>query len=318
VQRADLLLELEPTAAKLIDRHLATTKEWFPHELVPYSRGRDFVAGEPWCPDDADCAGAELSPAVRSALFVNLLTEDNLPYYFRDVERMFGIDGAWGFWAKRWTAEEGRHSIVLRDYLTVTRAIDPWDLERARMIQVSGGEAPAPTGPHQGLVYLCLQELATRISHRNTGKIVGDSAAYDVMARIAYDENLHHLFYRDLATAALEIDPSEMVIAINQIVRTFSMPGTGIPDFEAHAKAIAKAGIYDLLIHHDQILVPVVLRHWKIEELTGLTDAAEAARARLLNYIPRVGKVGRRLAEHRLSDEVAGLDADLVTADSLS
>jgi acyl-[acyl-carrier-protein] desaturase len=166
-------------------------------------------------------------------------------------------------------------------------------------------------------VYLCLQELATRISHRNTGKIVGDSAAYDVMARIAYDENLHHLFYRDLATAALEIDPSEMVIAINEIVRTFSMPGTGIPDFESHAKAIAKAGIYDLLIHHDQILVPVVLRHWKVEELTGLTDAGEAARARLLNYIPRVGKVGRRLAEHRLSDEVAGLESDLVAADSV-
>ena len=59
------------------------------------------------------------------------------------------------------------------------------------------------------------------------------------------------------------------------------MPGTGIIDFEAHAKAIAKAGIYDLLIHHDQILVPVVLRHWGIESLEGLTPEAEEARAAL-------------------------------------
>jgi acyl-[acyl-carrier-protein] desaturase len=29
----------------------------------------------------------------------------------------------------RWTAEEGRHAIVLRDYLTVTRNVDPVALE---------------------------------------------------------------------------------------------------------------------------------------------------------------------------------------------
>ena len=72
-------------------------------------------------------------PEVRSALFVNLLTEDNLPYYFRDIERMFGADGPWGEWVRRWTAEEGRHATVIRDYLTVTRMIDPVALERGRM-----------------------------------------------------------------------------------------------------------------------------------------------------------------------------------------
>ena len=33
-------------------------------------------------------------------------------------------DGAWINWVNRWTAEEGRHAIVLRDYLVVTRNID--------------------------------------------------------------------------------------------------------------------------------------------------------------------------------------------------
>ena len=89
---------------------------------------------------------------------------------------------------------------------------------------------------------------------------------YEIMKRVASDENRHHLFYRDLATAALELDPSGMVIAIERQVREFEMPGTGIVDFDAHARAIAKAGIYDFQIHHAQILVPVVLRHWGVEE----------------------------------------------------
>ena len=46
----DAFAELEPVAGRLLERHLATTKEWFPHELVPYSRGRDFVPGEQWSP----------------------------------------------------------------------------------------------------------------------------------------------------------------------------------------------------------------------------------------------------------------------------
>ena len=51
-----LLAELEPTAADLLERHLATSKEWFPHELVPWSRGRDFDEGYEWSADEVDAA----------------------------------------------------------------------------------------------------------------------------------------------------------------------------------------------------------------------------------------------------------------------
>jgi acyl-[acyl-carrier-protein] desaturase len=295
-----LLSELEPTAEQLLARHLSTAKEWFPHELVPYSRATEFTCGESWSPADADMgSGPALDDNVRSALFVNLLTEDNLPYYFRDIEMMFGRDGAFGEWNRRWTAEEGRHAIVMRDYLTVTRAIDPWELERARMAQVSGGEAPTPPTPLHGMIYVTLQELATRIAHRNTGKLIGDPAGYDVMMRVAADENLHHLFYRDLTQAAIELDPSNAVQAIERQVVGFEMPGTGIPGFAAHAAAIAKAGIYDLVVHHDQILVPVVLRQWGLESITGLNDDAEASRDRLLARLAQSERVARRIAARR-------------------
>jgi acyl-[acyl-carrier-protein] desaturase len=295
-----LLAELEPLAGKLFDRHDKTAKEWFPHELVPWSRGRDFEPGEEWEPDEL-----APPPPVRSALFVNLLTEDNLPYYSMEIHEMFGAGGAWGEWARRWTAEEGRHSIVMRDWMTVTRAIDPIDLERGRMAQVSGGIVPHPQTAIRGLVYVTLQELATRISHNNTGKFLTDKFGETIMRRVGADENLHYMFYRDMTSAAIELDPSAVVIAIEAEVREFAMPGVGIPDFDAHARAIAKHQIYDLLIHHDKILVPVVLNHWKVEKLTGLSDEAEAARDKLLVRIGRIGKAARRLRERQGESDAA-------------
>jgi acyl-[acyl-carrier-protein] desaturase len=301
MDQAALIEELEPVAAKLLERHMGVAKEWFPHELVPYSRGKDFEPGRQWVPEDADfgTAGTEIDEAVRSALYLNLLTEDNLPYYFRDIDRLFGSDTAFGEWARNWTAEEGRHSIVMRDYFTVTRALDPIALERGRMIQVRGGQVPTPNDAFEGLAYVSMQELATRISHRNTGKLMKDEMGTAIMSRVGNDENLHYLFYRDLTSAALELDPSSTVLGIERAVRTFSMPGLGIPNFDAMSREVARAGIYDLLIHHDQILEPVIMRHWKLMELTGLSDEAEAARESIIKRMARTAKVGKRLSsEH--------------------
>jgi acyl-[acyl-carrier-protein] desaturase len=289
-----LLLDLVPVAEQLLERHLANSREWHPHTLVPWGRGEDFADDYEWQEQDSD-----LAPELRSALFVNLLTEDNLPYYFRDVHRMFDIGEAWGAWARRWTAEEGRHATVIRDYLTVTRAIDPVALERARMIQMSKGEVPEPPTAADGLVYLTLQELATRISHHNTGKAITDPAGYGVMKRVAADENHHFLFYRDAAKAALERDPSTVVLAMERQVIDFDMPGTGIPDYAAHARRIANAGIYDFALHYEQILDPIVLRYWGLEQLEGLTGEAEAARERIVGSIEKTRRVGQRLKARR-------------------
>ena len=307
MEDAALLHELEPVVADLLDRHLTSAKEWFPHELVPWGRGRDFEPGEDWDPTEV-----EMDPAVRSSLFVNLLTEDNLPHYFRTIATLFTQDSAWGAWSGQWTAEEGRHSIVLRDYLTVTRTLDPRALERARMQQVAKGEVPEPHAVADGIVYVALQELATRIAHHNTAKRLEDKAGYEIMKRVAADENRHYLFYRDLASAAIELDPSGVVLAIERQVHDFEMPGTGIIDFEAHARAIANAGIYDFTVHHDSVLVPVIGRHWDVEGLEGLSPEAEAARAKLLKRMERIARAGRRFGARR--EEATAVDGELVGA----
>jgi acyl-[acyl-carrier-protein] desaturase len=296
----ELLHELIPVAEKLTGRHYESCKPWYPHEFVPWSLGRDFQAGVDWDPSEVP-----LPAAVRSALFVNLLTEDNLPYYYQTIDRMFGRTGIWREWSHRWTAEEARHSIALRDFMTVCRVLDPREVEDGRMSQMSGGAVPQPESAVDGFVYVALQELATRIAHRNTAKALRDNlpdhpvadAGYEVLSRVATDENFHFLFYRDLTSAALEIAPSLVLPAIERQVRDFEMPGTGIPGFREHAVAIASGGLYNLAQHHDQILQPVVVKWWKIEALQGLSAEADAAREALLKQITRIGKVARRLTE---------------------
>ncbi len=289
----DLVHDLAPTVERLYERHLGAAKAWLPHELVPWERAVESQPRGTWSDDDSP-----LPFGVRSALVVNLLTEDNLPYYYETIHRVFAHD-AWRVWARRWVAEEMRHAIVIRDYVTVTHAVDLAALERGRMHQVCGGMVPQPASPADALVYVALQELATRIAHRNTGTLLDDEAGYKVMARVAADENLHYLFYRDLVSTALALDPSGTMLAIERQVRTFEMPGTGIPEFTALAAAIADAGIYDVSIHHDHVLAPVVLGHWGVESVAGLDADAEQARARLVAYIARVGRIGARMASRR-------------------
>jgi acyl-[acyl-carrier-protein] desaturase len=235
---------------------------------------------------------------AQAAFEVNLLTEDNLPSYHHQLLASFGRDRAWRTWSHRWTAEEGRHAVVLRDYLLVTRNIDPVALERGRMATMQQGWTPDKTA--LGLMaYAAFQELATRISHRNTGRYSDDPVADKIMVRVAADENLHMMFYRDIVAAALQVDPSAAVEAITEEVIGFDMPGVGIQGFTRKALQMAQAGIYDLRIHHDEILWPL-LRYWNLFALEGLNSQAEQARDRLAAHLAKTDRLASRFEAKRM------------------
>jgi acyl-[acyl-carrier-protein] desaturase len=294
----DLLVQLEPKAANLLNRHEKVAKEWFPHEYIPYSLGRDYDK-DPWTPDQPRLTGV-----AQTAFEVNLLTEDNLPSYHRLIHGMFGSgDGAWINWIHRWTAEEGRHAIVLRDYLTVTRNLDPTLLERGRMqTTLIGYDRPEGHATLlRGMAYVAFQELATRISHRNTGRYSNDPVADRIMARIAADENLHMVFYRDMLAEALKLAPSAGVRAVADEVIAFEMPGVGITNYTRKAAQIAKAGIYDMRIHHDEVIWPL-LRHWRIFELENLDEDGERARQELADHLRQLDQLASRYEAKRAGD----------------
>ncbi|MEV4748607.1 acyl-ACP desaturase [Streptosporangium sp. NPDC049248] len=292
----ELLLELEPVVAGELDRHHKMAKEWFPHEYVPWSEGRNYdglFEGDAW--DESD---TKIPEEARISLIVNLLTEDNLPSYHHEIATTLGRDAAWGTWVHRWTAEEGRHGTAIRDYLTVTRAVDPVALERARMVHMGEGFTNSYEGVLASVAYVSFQELATRISHRNTGKASLDPNCERLLARIAADENLHMLFYRNLLNAAFQLAPDQTMRAVTDVVTTFQMPGTGIEGFTRKAMTIANAGIYDLRLHMDDVLQPV-LRQWDVFNLKDLGPEGEKAREELSEFLDRLETTASRFVERR-------------------
>ena len=283
-----LIHDLEPIVAVELERHLKVQKMWYPHEYVPWSEGRDFAGplnGDAW-----DAKDTKLTSIAQDSLVLNLMTEDNLPSYHTEIVLSMGRDGAWGTWIDRWTAEEGRHSIVIRDYLMVAREVDPYELEDLRMAHMSlGYETPYENDMLHTIAYVTFQELATRISHRNTGKISNDEIVEGMMQRISLDENLHMLFYRNTISAALELEPDAAMRAITDVVTNFAMPGANMPGFGRKAVQIALAGIYDLSQHVDEVVWPV-LRAWKIFERNDFSATGLAARDELAAFLEKVGR----------------------------
>jgi acyl-[acyl-carrier-protein] desaturase len=119
-----------------------------------------------------------------------------------------------------------------------------------------------------------------------------------LLARIAADENLHMVFYRNLLDAALKLAPDQTVMAVRDVVKGFQMPGTDIPGFQRKAVEMAVAGIYDLRLHKDDVLSPV-LRFWKLFELEGLGAEAEQARLELDEFMANLEKQALRFEDKR-------------------
>lgn len=292
-----LIRDLEPTVAVELERHLSVQKNWYPHEYVPWSEGRTYAGplnGDAW-----EAKDSRLSTIAQDSLVLNLMTEDNLPSYHTEIAISMGRDGAWGNWVERWTAEEARHSIVIRDYLMATRGVDPYELEDLRMAHMQlGYTTPYDKDMLHTIAYVSFQELATRISHRNTGKISMDPIAEALLQRVALDENLHMIFYRNLLGKAIDLEPNAAMRAIADVVANFAMPGVGMPGFGRKAVQIALAGIYDLKQHVDDVVAPV-LRAWNIFEREDFTADGAKARDELAEFLSQAEVDANRFIEKR-------------------
>jgi len=271
----ELLREVEPTVERLIQEHRERRTHWYFHDFVPWEEGRSFVK-EPW-----EESQASINERARTSLVLNLLTEDNLPSYHATLSSHLPEGSSWQEWTGMWTAEEGQHAIAIRSYLLTSRNCDPVELEDDRMATMQAGWRPNFKDPAELFSYTAAQELATRVSHRNTGKITEDETAFELMRNIAADENHHFVFYRDVMAAMLEVSPSSALEGVYNTLRNFTMPGVGIPGFLRRSIDIAKAGVYNMRIHHDRVVKPL-LEQWKIADLTDLSAKASEFQEKVL------------------------------------
>ena len=274
-EHLELLQAVEPTVERLLAEHRARRTPWYFHDMIPWELGRNFKT-EPW--DESQCT---INERARTSLVLNLLTEDNLPYYHNALERHLPENSVWRDWNGLWTAEEGQHAIAIRSYLLTSRNCDPYELEDDRMATMTVGYQPNWKHPAELLAYTSAQELATRVSHRNAGKITEDEVAFELMRQIASDENHHFMFYKGVMAAMLKEAPAMALEGIYKTMLNFQMPGIGIPGFLRRSIDIAKAGVYNLRIHHDRVLMPLI-EQWGIASMDGLSAKASEIQEKLL------------------------------------
>ena len=98
--------------------------------------------------------------------------------------------------------------------------------------------------------------------------------------------------------AALEIAPDETMRAITDEVMGFEMPGATMAGFRRSSMMIAKAGIYDLRLHHDEVIMPI-LRHWKVFERSDFGPVGEKARDELATFMEGLDSQASRFVERR-------------------
>ncbi|MCW2617847.1 MAG: Fatty acid desaturase, partial [Modestobacter sp.] len=83
----------------------------------------------------------------------------------------------------------------------------------------------------------------------------------------------------------------------DEVIR-FEMPGATMAGFRKNSVLIAKAGIYDLRLHHDEVIQPV-LRAWKVFERTGFGPVGEQARTELAEFLTGLDAQATKFVESR-------------------
>ena len=280
-EKLELVEAVDSQVESLTQAHLNRRSDWYFHDIVPWERGESFRE-KPW-----DVSQCTISENARTSLVLNLLTEDNLPYYHALIEKHMPRTSAFVRWNRMWTAEEGQHAIAIRSYLLASRNADPYQLEDDRKATMMNGYQPSYDDPTEIFAYTATQELATRVSHRNAGKITDDPAAYELMRNIAADENHHFIFYKGVMQAMLDQAPGLVLEGIHRVFDNFQMPGVAMPNFLRRSIEVAKAGVYNLRIHHDRVLLPLI-KDWDIGNLTGLAPAAAEIQEKIMQLPARV------------------------------
>jgi acyl-[acyl-carrier-protein] desaturase len=237
-----LIHELEPVVAQNMARHLETEELWFAHDYVPFDQGQNFafLGGRDWDPSEVT-----LPKHITDALEILLITKDNLAGYHRELVEHFILEEKFGRWLGRWTAEEHLHAIALREYLVVTREIDPTANEDVRVEHVMKGYRADKFSQIEMLAFMTFYERAHAVFSRNLVAKIEEPALRGLMERIAKDEERHDEFFANLVAHCLEFSRDETIEAIARRAADLGVVGGDIDAYRDKIQVVADAGIFD-------------------------------------------------------------------------
>ena len=172
---------------------------------MPFDQGENFafLGGRDWDPSQVT-----LPKHITDALEILLITKDNLAGYHRELVEHFILEEKWGRWLGRWTAEEHLHAIALRNYLVVTREIDPAANEDVRVEHVMKGYRAENYTQVETLVFMAFFERAHAVFCRNLEAQITEPVLKGLIGRIAKDEERHEEFFANLVAHCLDPTPA--------------------------------------------------------------------------------------------------------------
>jgi len=156
-----------------------------------------------------------------------------------------------------------------------------------------------------GFVYTSFQERATFVSHGNLARLAkesGDLVLARICGTIAADEKRHENAYVRIVEKLLEVDPTETMMAISNMMRNkITMPAHLMHDGQDpylfdHFSAVAQSiGVYTTNDYAD--ILEFLIGRWKLEKLDGLTSEGQRAQEFVCELAPRIRRLQARLDE---------------------
>jgi acyl-[acyl-carrier-protein] desaturase len=305
--RREVMLTLEKSIDTFVDKFLITPEKiWQPTDFLPNSQKDTFI--------DEVKEIQELSKELDDDFWVVLvgdtITEEALPTYESWLLDLDGVsqhpDNGWAKWVRAWTAEENRHGDVLNKYLYLSGRVNMREVEITTQHLISDGfDIGTASDPYKNFVYTSFQELATYISHNNVAKIArkkGHKALAKMSKIIAGDEMRHHIAYSEFVKEIFKIDPSEMMLAFQHMMKhKIVMPALNLRQsfetkgsmFDQFSNVAQRIGVYTGFDYVD--ILKKLNTTWEIDKITNLTPEAEKARDWLIKLPERMYRITERI-----------------------
>ena len=305
--RLEVMQLLEKNINDYVDQYLIPVEKiWQPSDFLPNSEGDNFLEEV----KELREISKDLPYDFWVAMVGDMITEEALPTYENWLMEVEGVDNegrnGWSKWVRQWTGEENRHGDLLNKYLYLSGRVNMREIEMTTQHLISDGfDIGTGRDPYKNFIYTSFQELATYVSHNRVAQLAkkyGDNKLSKICKMIAGDEMRHHHAYSEFVTQIFKVDPSEMLLAFNYMMKQkIVMPAQFLREsgekissaFLNFSDSAQRIGVYTAADYVD--IMQKLIEKWEIDKLSGLTDEAEKARDYLMKLPARMAKVSERL-----------------------
>ncbi len=306
--RKEVMRSMADQVENFISSYLTPVEKiWQPTDFLPDPSSENFK----YDVEELQNYAQEMDYDLFVTLIGDCITEEALPSYESWIMDIDGVDqenrDGWSKWVRSWTAEENRHGDLLNKYLYLCGRVNMREVEVTTQYLIQDGfDLGTSMDPYRNFVYTSFQETATNISHRRVAslsKTTGNKKLSKMCGVIAADEARHAKAYKHFITKIFEIDPSEMMLAFEDMMRKkIVMPahmmresGQKAGELWGHfSDAAQRAMVYTGQDYID--ILKGLLDDWKIDQINGLNEKAEKAQEYLMKLPGRLQKITDRIA----------------------